>query len=251
MTVSVLIPMYNERAIAYETARTLAAAMTAWETETGNGWEILFADDGSTDGCGDLLREMLAREGLAGRIRVVGYPVNRGKGCAVRTAALASVGDVMLYTDCDLAYGTDIIGRAVSLFTPGTDLVIGSRRREKDGYSDYTALRKIASVVYVGVLRVLTGFRLSDSQCGCKAMRGDVGRRIFALCETDGFAFDQELLMIADRMHLTVQEMPVRIINHRESKVHVFRDTFRMVRDLLKIRRRVRKIPAETLSPGR
>lgn len=241
MKLSVLIPMYNESAIVLDTARTLHSAMTAWAEKTGHSFEILFSDDGSTDGCGSLLREAVASDGLSG-IRVIGYADNRGKGSAVREAVLASEGDIVMYTDCDLAYGTDVIGDMAAFFKPQTDVVIGSRRLEKDGYADYTFLRKMASQCYVFLLRLLTGFRLSDSQCGCKAFRGDKARKIFALCETNGWAFDQEVLMLATKMNLTIDEMPVRIINHRESKIRLFRDTFRMIRDILKIRRRVSRL---------
>jgi len=241
MKLSVLIPMYNESSIVLETARTLHGAMSAWAEQSGHSFEILFSDDGSTDGCGALLREAVESEGLSG-IRVIGYPDNRGKGSAVREAVLASEGDIVLYTDCDLAYGTDVIGEMTAFFKPETDVVIGSRRLGKDGYADYTFLRKVASQCYVLLLKILTGFRLSDSQCGCKAFRGDKARKIFALCETNGWAFDQEVLMLANKMGLTIHEMPVRIINHRESKIRLFRDTFRMIRDILKIRRRVSRL---------
>ena len=92
------------------------------------------------------------------------------------------------------------------------------------------------------MLNLFAGFKLSDSQCGFKLFRGEVGRRIFSLCETDGFAFDQEALMIATRMGCRIEEMAVKIVNHRESKVHVFRDTFRMLGDLRRIKKRVKKL---------
>ena len=61
-------------------------------------------------------------------------------------------------------------------------------------------------------------------------------------CETNGFAFDFEVLMLASKLGLNIREMPVRIINHRESKVNVLRDSFRMLRDLAKIKIRIRRV---------
>ena len=240
MKISLCIPMYNEANISADTARTLWEAMA--ENRRLHGWdfEILFADDGSLDDCADRVRAVAA-DGK-GEIRVVGYERNRGKGSAVREAVLASTGDIVIYTDCDLAYGTDVIARAILRYTPDVDGVIGSRRLNGGGYEGYTPLRKIASVVYFGVLKTVGGFHLSDSQCGFKSFRGDLVRRIFAKCETDGFAFDFEVLLLAEKLGMRIEEMPVTIINHRASTVHVLRDSVRMMRDLLRIKKRVRRV---------
>ena len=240
MKISLCIPMYNEAKIAADTARTLWEAMA--ENRRCHGWdfEILFADDGSLDDCADRVRAVAA-DGK-GEIRVVGYERNRGKGSAVREAVLASTGDIVLYTDCDLAYGTDVIAQAILRYTPDVDAVIGSRRLNGGGYEGYTPLRQIASVVDFGVLKTVGGFHLSDSQCGFKSFRGDLARKIFAKCETDGFAFDFEVLLLAEKLGVHIAEMPVTIINHRASTVHVLRDSIRMMRDLLRIKKRVRRV---------
>lgn len=241
MKISVCIPMYNEEKIAAETAETVWQAMDALRRQNGWDFEILFSDDGSKDQCAARVREVAVRH-AEGEIRMVGYRENRGKGAAVREAVLASVGDIVMYTDCDLAYGTDVIGEAVLRYQPGVDAVIGSRRLSSNGYEGYTWLRKLASRVYIRVLCTLCGFRLTDSQCGCKSFRGDLARKIFSFCQTNGFAFDFEVLMLAGRMNANIQEMPVRIIHHRESKVHVLRDSFRMLRDLIRIKKHVRNV---------
>ncbi len=239
MKISVCIPMYNEVKIAAATARTLWGAMDALRREHGWDFEIIFADDGSSDGCGDAVRGAAAE--LDG-VRVVGYADNRGKGAAVREAVLASTGDVVVYTDCDLAYGTDVIGEAVLRYGEDVDAVIGSRRLNGEGYAGYTFVRRVVSKAYYAVLRVLLGFRLSDSQCGFKSFRGELARQIFARCETKGFAFDFEILSLAEKKKARIEEMAVTIVNHRESKVHVLRDSVRMLRDLVRIRRRVRRV---------
>lgn len=244
MKISVCIPMYNESSIAADCVKTLYAACSAFARESGDGYEIIFCDDGSTDGCAGIVRR--EADGLgsdAVTVKLVGYADNRGKGSAVRTAFAASTGDIVMYTDCDLAYGTDVICDAVArLKESGDDILIGSRNVSKDGYEGYTFMRKLASKTYIAVLNLFAGFRLSDSQCGFKLFYGDAGRRVFSLCETDGFAFDQEALMIARKMKLRIGEYPVRIVNHRESKVHVLRDAFRMLGDLRRIKKRVRKL---------
>lgn len=248
MKITVCIPMYNESAIAADCVRALHTACAGFALEHGDEYEIIFCDDGSTDGCADIVRREAAALGIDGEnkqvnVKVVGYPDNRGKGCAVRTAFAASSGDVVMYTDCDLAYGTDVIGAALEVLkASGDDILIGSRNASKDGYEGYTFVRKLASKAYIAVLDLFAGFRLSDSQCGFKLFRGDAGRCIFSLCETDGFAFDQEALMIATKMKLAIGEYPVKIVNHRASTVRMFRDAFRMLGDLRRIKKRVKKL---------
>lgn len=241
MRVTVCIPMYNEASIAAQCARTLYSACADFAAASGDSYEIIFCDDGSSDNCADIVRREAAALGDAADIRVVGYEVNRGKGSAVRTAFAASAGDVVLYTDCDLAYGTDVIGEAVEkMKTIPADVLIGSRNVDESGYEGYTLLRKLASKTYILVLNLFAGFKLSDSQCGFKVFRGDAGRKIFRNCETDGFAFDIEALMIAGRLGFRIEEMGVKVINHRASKVHVLRDTFKMLSDLRRIKKRVK-----------
>ena len=236
--ISLCIPMYNEQSIIADTARTLHDYMSANFEE----YEIIFANDGSKDGCDRTVEEM----GLP-NVRVVGYPDNRGKGCAVRTALLAAEGDIVMFTDADLAYGTDVIKRVYDTFAenPDADMVIGSRNLNKDGYEGYTLIRKIASKVYIKVLCFVGGFKLSDSQCGCKAFTRETVAEIFPRCEVNGFAFDFEAILWATKLSKKIKEMPVKIINHRESKVNVMSDTFKMLRDLYKMKKRIKRIDIE------
>ena len=144
MKFSLCIPMYNESSIIKETATTLHEYMSA----NFDDYEIIFADDGSKDGCGKMVEEM----GLPS-VRVVGYEQNMGKGYAVRTAMLAAEGDVIMFTDADLAYGTDVIKQVYETFeaNPDAEMVIGSRNLHKDGYEGYTFIRKLASKTYINL----------------------------------------------------------------------------------------------------
>ena len=91
------------------------------------------------------------------------------------------------------------------------------------------------------MIKIAAGFRLSDSQCGIKGFRRAAAQRIFPHCEVDRFAFDLEVLMIANKLGLKIEEMPVKIVNHRESKVNVMRDSLKMLRDVRRMKKRIRK----------
>lgn len=234
MEISVCIPMYNESERIADTARELSEYMA----KNFSGYEILFSDDGSTDGCADIVRSLDLPN-----VRVVGYKNNRGKGCAVRTAFLEARGDFVMFTDADLAYGTGVIRRAYDehLAHPEAGMVIGSRNLDKDGYSGYTFLRRVASKAYIFLLGIVGGFRLSDSQCGCKGFTHDAVHKIFPRCEVDGFAFDFEAILWAGKLGIGIVEMPVKVINHGSSKVHVLRDSLKMLKDLHRMKKRISK----------
>ena len=195
-------------------------------------------DDGSADDCGAKVQKLALPH-----TRVIRYTPNQGKGNAVKTGMLAATGDVRMFLDADVAYGTDVIAQAAKLFEahPEVCMVIGSRPLHPQGYAGYTAIRKLASKTYIKVLNVAGGFRLSDSQCGCKAYRGEAAQAIFSRTETKGFAFDFETILWAQKLGYKILEMPVTVVNHRESKVNVVRDTFKMLKELQQIKKRVKK----------
>ena len=234
MKFSVCIPMYNENRVIADTAKLLSAYMEAHFDD----YEIIFCSDGSTDGCDKTVKDLQLPH-----VRVIGYEQNQGKGYAVRTAMLDATGDICMFTDADLAYGTDVIMQVANEFIahPDADLVLGSRNLSKDGYEGYTLLRRIASKIYIRVLCIAGGFRLSDSQCGCKAFSASATKRIFSRCEVNRFAFDFEAILWAVKMNMKIREIPVKIINHSESKVRIVRDTLRMLRDLSKMKKRIKK----------
>ena len=231
--ITLIIPMYNESSIIADTARTLSDYMK----NNFTSYEIIFSDDGSRDDSANIVRNLCLPS-----VTVIGYEKNRGKGCAIRTAMLEASGDIVMFTDADLAYGTDVIKRVYeALSQSDANMLIGSRNLSKDGYEGYTFIRKIMSKIYIKVLCMVGGFKLSDSQCGCKAYKQEAAKRIFERCKVDGFAFDFESILWAQKFDYKIIELPVKIVNHRESTVNVIKDTFKMLGDLRKMKKRIKK----------
>ena len=235
MIISVCIPMYNESAIIEKNASILQSYMT--KRFGKDNFEVIFFDDGSKDNSFDLVSNL-----KLDNVRILRTVENHGKGSAVRRAMLAANGDIAMFTDADLAYGCDVIGEFADYMNknPDTDVLIGSRSLHKDGYEGYTLMRKIASKLYITVLCVLGGFKLSDSQCGCKAFRNQAAKKIFSNATVDRFAFDFEALLIANKIGYRIAEYPVKVINHGDSKVNVLKDSLKMLSDLYKMKVRIK-----------
>lgn len=232
MKVSVIIPMYNENRIIADTAKALSDFMA----KSIEDYEIVFVDDGSRDGSASTVNALSLPN-----VKVLGYDENRGKGYAIRHGMLACDGDVRIFTDADLAYGVDVILRAVRSFEKGTsDIIIGSRNLDKCGYDGYTLKRKIMSKAYIKLLCLAGGFKLSDSQCGFKVFSQKAAKKVFSECVIDGFAFDFEAIIRAQGHGFEISEMPVRVVNHRESSVRPMRDAVKMLGDIRRIKKMIR-----------
>ncbi len=238
--ISVIIPVYNEEEILHKACDILK---TALDLQFGNAWQIVFANDGSRDKSPEIIREFAARDG---RIKVAGTEDNRGKGSAVRCGMLAADGRYSLFTDCDLAYGTDVIREAYDrIISDKSDVLIGTRYSKGGSYSAYSPLRRLMSSTYRAAVRAITGFSHSDSQCGLKCFESGAAKDIFSRCEVNRFAFDLEALMIAEKLGYSVSELPVKILEEQmreSSKINFVKDSLKMMRDIVKIRKRIEKM---------
>lgn len=232
MKLSLIVPAYNEQKIIADTVKQCEAFLS----QNFADFELILVDDGSRDNTAALMAETAK---LADT-KVVSYQPNQGKGCAIRTGILESCGDIVVYTDADLAFGLPSVKvMADKLAQQRLDLLLGSRKG--DGYEHYPFIRKVASKTFLLVLRTF-GLKYSDSQCGIKAIGGDFARKVFAKCTTNGFAFDFEMILIAEKLRGKIGEAPVKIVNHRESSVNIVKDSIKMLKELVRIKRHVDKL---------
>lgn len=225
---SVVIPAYNEHARIHGTLDRVLPYLRARE----NPFELIVVDDGSVD-------ETAASVEARGdpEIVVIRCAQNRGKGAAVRTGVLASRGDAILLTDADLSAPIEELSRLEASLSEGSDVACGSRGlRSSEIVRSQPIYRRQMGNVFNHILRLLALTSLRDTQCGFKLFRGQPAQDIFSRCTTDGFAFDVECLYLAERLGYRVAEVPVAWSHVPESRVHVAKDSARMLRDVLKIR---------------
>jgi len=222
---SVVIPTYQEATVIGSTLDSLRRALTPAAPV-----ELVVADDHSTDGTPDVARH-------AGADRVVVLDQHRGKGAAVRAGVMTAAGATVAFIDADLAYSPDQLLRLLEKVESGCDVVVGSRRHV-DAVTLVRArrLREVTGRVFNEATRLLVLGEPRDTQCGLKAFSAAASRQIFERSRVDGFAFDVEIFLLAERLGLAVAEVPVELANTTASSVRVGRDAARMVRDLLRMR---------------
>jgi glycosyltransferase involved in cell wall biosynthesis len=232
---SIIIPCFNEERRVSETLRVTIEYLAANAPES----ELIVVNDGSTDATGRIARQILSETKIATRV-LENFP-NRGKGAAVRTGLLAARGLIGLFSDADLSTPIEEAPKLIEPIANGEiDIAFGSRALDRGLIGVHQPWRREqAGRVFNLLVRVATGLPFWDTQCGFKAFRLDVCRPILERARINGFAFDVELLFLAHRAGLRIREIPVRW-NHAEgSKVSFFKDSLRMLREVIGLRTRL------------
>jgi dolichyl-phosphate beta-glucosyltransferase len=231
---SLVIPCFNEATRIGATLRVALDYLTANAPKS----ELIVVNDGSTDETGAIARKILGETDVATRL-LENFP-NRGKGSAVRSGLLAAREPIGLFSDADLSTPLEETPKLIDPIANGeVDIAFGSRALDRSLIGVHQPWRREqAGRVFNLLVRVATGLPFWDTQCGFKAFRLDVCRPILEAARIDGFAFDVELLLFAQRAGLRIREIPVRW-NHAEgSKVSFFRDSLRMLREVIAMRAR-------------
>src|SRR3954452_16710746 len=214
--VDVVVPVYNEERALPFSVRRLHAFLAA---ELPFTWRIVIADNASTDGTLEVARRLA--EELPG-VEVRHLPA-KGRGRALRAAWSASPAEVLCYMDVDLS--TDLralLPLVAPLLSGHSDLAIGTRLA-RGARVQRGPKRELISRAYNALLHAALGARFSDAQCGFKAVRSDAARALLPAVRDDGWFFDTELLVLAQRRGLRVHEVPVDWVDDPDSRVDIVR----------------------------
>jgi len=226
-TVSVVIPAYNEEWRILPTVGAIATHMCS----RGEPWELVVADDGSTDTTVALLEDLRFPN-----IRVLIAERNKGKGDAVRRGMLAAEGQYVLFADADQSTPIEQFDRLLDQLKDGYDVAVGSRAAAGAAVSGRSPLRKVLSRGLRLLVSVGFGVKVADTQCGFKLFTADAARTLFELQIVDNFSFDLEVLYLSDKVGLRVAEVPVEWIDAPGTRVDAAKVTLQFLADLVKIR---------------
>lgn len=225
---SVIIPAYDEEPRIVDALNKVVDYLAAQDYT----WEVIVADDGSTDSTASLV-EGFSLKGR--RIRLERLP-HRGKGWAVRNGMLAADGEYRFMCDADVAMPIEYLSSFLEKLSEGYDVVIGSRQIEGARRFNESALRHSLGRLFNWSVRLIAVRDFQDTQCGFKCMRGDVAEKLFGLQQTNGWGFDVEMLYLALKMDMRVFELPVDWYHDPSSKLRVGIDSLLMIKDTLLVR---------------
>jgi len=240
-TVDVVVPVYNEERDLPRNIPTLHAFLSS--PLFPYSWRIVIADNASTDATPQVAQELAQGLPQVEYLRIE----RKGRGIALRTAWGRSQADIVTYMDVDLS--TDLAAfpalvRAVA--EEGYHLAIGTRLAR--GAQVRRSLRRTAlSRAYMLLLKALLRVRFSDAQCGFKALQRPVAQKLLPLTKDEGWFFDTELLVLAERAGMRIAEVPVRWQEDPDSRVRVLPTA---VQDLRGILRLLRERPWRALTAG-
>ncbi|MGC9521612.1 MAG: dolichyl-phosphate beta-glucosyltransferase [Anaerolineae bacterium] len=230
---TIIIPAYNEASRLPETL----TRVTAFVRLRPEPLDVIVVNNNSRDETREIADRFAQEHNF---LTVLDQPI-QGKGAAVRKGILSATGAYAFICDADLAMPIEELPR----FFPATvgqpyDIAIGSR--EAAGAQRYgePAYRHMMGRVFNFIVRMLAVPGIQDTQCGFKAFRREAGQAIFRVQKIDGFAFDVEVLAIARRWEYQIVEIGIPWYYGPGGSVKPIRDSWRMLREVLRIRRNVR-----------
>jgi dolichyl-phosphate beta-glucosyltransferase len=227
--VTFVIPVYNEARVIAASLATLADFLAEITLERGQseaGWQLLCVDDGSTDHSVELIRDFIAAHPEL-PVELECLPENRGKGAAVRAGMLAAAGRFVFFLDADLSTPLDQTGAFLAALESGSDVVIGNRRVPGAEITRHQPkLRETLGKGFTLLVNLLLAPGVHDFTCGFKAFQNDAAQRVFQRSSLDGWAFDAELVVIAQVQNLKLAQLPVSWHHEDDTKVRLVAAVF-------------------------
>ena len=225
---SVVIPTYNEEWRVLPTIGAIANHVSS----TGLTWELIVADDGSTDTTVELVRAL----GLV-NLRLLAADCNGGKGSAVRRGVQAARGRYVLFADADQSTPIEQIDRLLGRLQSGeADIVVGSRAAGGADVKRKGTLRRVLSRGLHLLVHTIYPIDIEDTQCGFKLFTAEAAQALFNVQLINGFSFDLEVLYLAHKRRYVVVEEAVEWIDAPGSTVDPGKVAVGFVRDLVLIR---------------
>jgi putative flippase GtrA len=227
-SVDVAIPVYNEEADLERAVRRLHAYAGA---ELPYDVRITIVDNASVDATWSIAQRLRDELPNVEAIRLD----EKGRGRALRAAWMTSDADVVAYMDVDLSTDLRALLPLVAPLVSGhSDVAIGSRLLPASNVVR-SARRELISRAYNLLVRTTLGTRFHDAQCGFKALRTEVAQRLLPRVQDQSWFFDTELLVLAQRAGLRIQEVPVDWVDDPDSRVAIVQTALEDLRGVARL----------------
>ncbi|MBN2011815.1 glycosyltransferase [candidate division KSB1 bacterium] len=235
MKISIIIPVLNE---AHKIAADIRAAAEYLISNQLDG-EIIIVDDGSADNTVSVAEQVSVPKSIGKQ--VVSYSPHRGKGYAIRTGMDLTSGTIVMFIDSGSCIPWSDAAKGITLVRSGV-CDIAHASRQLDGsviLRPQATSRCITSLLFRVMLKIVMRVpkKFTDTQCGLKIYRGEIGRRLYRQCVTDGFMFDVEVILRALDSEYRIQEFPVTWQADPDSRLAQMKVPLQIARELVAIKR--------------
>ena len=226
LQISVVLPAYNEVDYLQPAVEKTIKALRGFS----DSYEIIIAEDGSTDGTAQRAEE-LSQENVS--VRHIHREKRLGRGTALNNAFKQSRGQVLVYMDLDLATSLTYLKPLVEAITvEGYDFATGSRMLP-ESKAERTFSRSLSSKTYNFLVRHMLGSKLHDHQCGFKAFKREPLLELLDKVEATHWFWDTEILVRAHREGFKIKEIAVEWKSGRGTKVNLLKDSWNMFRQIM------------------
>ena len=238
MNLSIIIPAFNEtKKIASDVKETIA-----FLNKNNFTGEIIVVDDGSSDNTASIAKETAENLSTEISFKVISCENNKGKGHAVRTGITESKGDYVMFIDSGGCINHENILDGLKLIEDGDcDIAHGSRKLPHSKIKRKQSLyRRLCAVIFrlcISYFVKITS-NLTDTQCGFKIYQGNTARELYSQCATDGFMFDIEIILLAQKAGLKIKEFPIEWTCDRDSRLRPAKSFRCIISELNTIKRK-------------
>jgi len=227
--VDVVLPVFNEEAALVTSVSTLREFL--FETFKFP-WRIVIADNGSNDRTFCIAKEMSRTYPEIQALHID----EKGRGRALKQAWIRSDADIVSYMDIDLSTGLTAFTALIdSIASQGYHLSYGSRFASHS-VVNRSLKRDFLSRGYIWIIHILFRVGFTDAQCGFKAMNRNTAEVLLPYIQDNGWFFDTELMIVAEKSGLLIKEIPIRWVEDPNSKVKIWSTIMRDIRGLLRLK---------------
>ena len=234
-TISVVIPVYNEKDRLHKTFAALKKGIPSHGLILK---EIIFVNDGSTDGTSHIIRRWIqAQKQNNYSIRLISYRQNKGKGYAIRQGLQASQSDYTLIMDADMSTPLQELKKMVPAIKKSSGIVIGTRKNGKSTVIKHQPrYREILGRGFTYMSNIILNTWVTDFTCGFKIFSRQAAQEISSRASINRWGYDAELIFLATRLSFPIVEIPVAWSHDEGSKVRLSQALPQTLIELITIR---------------
>jgi len=229
LSIDIVIPVLNEQHALPRCIKTLRGFLLE---AIPNQWRIVIADNGSEDDTPRVIQQLVNehQDVVSSRLE------QRGRGRALRQAWMGSSADIVSYMDVDLSTDLTAFPPLIGAIEGGYDIAVGSRLASKAQVHGRSTKREVTSRCYNILIKGMFLTHFSDAQCGFKALTSTAARVLVPYVADQGWFFDTELLILAEKLGFRIKDIPVNWTDDPDTRVNVIRTVLGDLRGLLRLR---------------